>query len=187
MTDSQQSIFTPKDWAAIRWVFRIYGALLLVIALIVLFSGKSIAGLFLGGLALMWFVALGLGFFYLVRLRQAKRPWYWPLVFNIPLLLVSYIASALALPVFAATIASVGGHRPAPAQFLIDLSHFLKAWWWVLMIIGYALLGLTSEAINKRYGQPAATRGLRWLMATQIIYLVALGGATLLAQRSIAQ
>ena len=184
MNKTNESILTPGDWVIVRRILVVYGALLSVITIAVLFSGRSLAVVFFSGLLFMWFVALGLGFFYLVRLRLAKRPWYWPFVLNAPLLFVFYIASALALSVFAATFTNVGGHRPAPAQFLIDLSNFMKAWWWVLLTICYAILGLASEAINVCYGPPAAIRGLRWLMAGQIIYLVALGGATLLAQQA---
>lgn len=174
MNQTNESIFTSNDWATIRRIFLIYGAVFFVITAAVLFSGKSSAAGLFSGLLLMWFVALGLGVFYLVRLRQAKRPWYWPLVLNALLLIVSYGAFALALPDLAAAFASVGGHRPAHAQFLVDLSNFMKAWWWVLLSIGYAMLGIASEAIDKHFGQSAATRGLRLLLMGQIIYLVAL-------------
>ena len=181
MTDSQQSIFAPSDWASIRRTFLIYGAVLLIIAIAVLLLGKSLVGVILAGLVLMWFVALGLGFFYFVRLRQAKLPRQWPIVLNVALFFVSYSVSAFVLPVFAATFDKISGQRHAPAQFLLDLSNFLMSWWWVLLTIGCAMLGLCTEALSERCGQPAAVRGLRWLTKGQIIYLVALVLATFLA------
>lgn len=36
------------------------------------------------------------------------------------------------IPVFAAMFADFGAKLPAPTQFLIDLSNFMKAWWWAL-------------------------------------------------------
>jgi type IV pilus assembly protein PilC len=41
------------------------------------------------------------------------------------------------IPVFAAMFKDFGAKLPAPTQFLIDLSNFLKAWWWALGIAGY--------------------------------------------------
>ena len=41
------------------------------------------------------------------------------------------------IPVFAAMFADFGAKLPAPTQFLIDLSNFLKAWWWALGAAGY--------------------------------------------------
>ncbi len=180
MRESNEFLFTPKDWTTIRWAFRIYGACLSLIAIAVLLSGKSLVGVFLSGLLLLWLVSLGLGFCFLVRLRQAKCPWYWAFVLNGLLLFVSYVASALALPVFAATFKVIGSRPPAFGLFLIDLSGFMKAWWWVLLTIGYAILALFTEALSKRSGPPAATRGLRRLITGQIIYLLVLGVATVL-------
>jgi type IV pilus assembly protein PilC len=36
------------------------------------------------------------------------------------------------IPVFAAMFADFGAKLPAPTQFLIDLSNFMKAWWWAI-------------------------------------------------------
>jgi type IV pilus assembly protein PilC len=41
------------------------------------------------------------------------------------------------IPVFAAMFADFGAKLPAPTQFLIDLSAFLKAWWWALGLGAY--------------------------------------------------
>jgi type IV pilus assembly protein PilC len=41
------------------------------------------------------------------------------------------------IPVFAAMFADFGAKLPAPTQFLIDLSNFLKTWWWAIGIFAY--------------------------------------------------
>lgn len=42
------------------------------------------------------------------------------------------------IPVFAAMFADFGAKLPAPTQFLIDLSNFMKAWWWAIGLGAYA-------------------------------------------------
>jgi type IV pilus assembly protein PilC len=41
------------------------------------------------------------------------------------------------IPVFAAMFADFGAKLPAPTQMLIDLSDFMKAWWWALGLGAY--------------------------------------------------
>jgi type IV pilus assembly protein PilC len=41
------------------------------------------------------------------------------------------------IPVFAAMFADFGAKLPAPTQFLIDLSDFMKAWWWAIALGAY--------------------------------------------------
>ncbi len=43
------------------------------------------------------------------------------------------------IPVFAAMFADFGAKLPAPTQFLIDLSNFMKKWWW---LIGASVYGI---------------------------------------------
>jgi type IV pilus assembly protein PilC len=42
------------------------------------------------------------------------------------------------IPVFAAMFQDFGAQLPAPTQFLIDLSDFLKEWWWAIGMSCYA-------------------------------------------------
>src|SRR5262245_1088916 len=42
------------------------------------------------------------------------------------------------IPVFAAMFKDFGAKLPAPTQFLIDLSNFLKTWWWAIGLGCYA-------------------------------------------------
>ena len=43
------------------------------------------------------------------------------------------------IPVFAAMFADFGAKLPAPTQFLIDLSDFMKAWWWAIGLGAYGI------------------------------------------------
>ncbi len=42
------------------------------------------------------------------------------------------------IPVFAQMFSDFGAKLPAPTQFLIDLSDFMKAWWWAIGLGAYA-------------------------------------------------
>jgi type IV pilus assembly protein PilC len=49
------------------------------------------------------------------------------------------------IPVFAAMFADFGAKLPAPTQFLIDLSNFMKAWWWAIGAGAYGVyVGITK-------------------------------------------
>ena len=43
------------------------------------------------------------------------------------------------IPVFAAMFADFGAKLPAPTQFLIDLSDFMKSWWWAIGLGAYGI------------------------------------------------
>jgi len=43
------------------------------------------------------------------------------------------------IPVFAAMFADFGAKLPAPTQFLIDLSNFMKKWWWAVGLGAYGI------------------------------------------------
>ncbi len=58
------------------------------------------------------------------------------------------------IPVFAAMFADFGAKLPLPTQMLIDLSNFMKAWWWA---IGLAVYGIYFS-VNKYTATPAGRR-----------------------------
>jgi type IV pilus assembly protein PilC len=58
------------------------------------------------------------------------------------------------IPVFAAMFADFGAKLPLPTQLLIDLSNFMKAWWWA---IGLTVYGIYF-AINKYTATPVGRR-----------------------------
>ena len=57
------------------------------------------------------------------------------------------------IPVFAAMFADFGAKLPAPTQFLIDLSNFMKAWWWALGLGAYGIYFFGSKYISTPVGR----------------------------------
>jgi type IV pilus assembly protein PilC len=57
------------------------------------------------------------------------------------------------IPVFAAMFKDFGAKLPAPTQFLIDLSNFLKAWWWALGIGGYGVFFTVGKFVATPNGR----------------------------------
>jgi type IV pilus assembly protein PilC len=57
------------------------------------------------------------------------------------------------IPVFAAMFADFGAKLPAPTQALIDLSDFMKAWWWALGIGAYAIFWTVNKYISTPGGR----------------------------------
>jgi type IV pilus assembly protein PilC len=57
------------------------------------------------------------------------------------------------IPVFAAMFADFGAKLPAPTQFLIDLSDFMKAWWWAIALGAYAVSGW-AKSTSTPNGRP---------------------------------
>lgn len=57
------------------------------------------------------------------------------------------------IPVFAAMFADFGAKLPAPTQMLIDLSDFMKAWWWAIGIACYLIYLVTSKYVATPNGR----------------------------------
>ena len=57
------------------------------------------------------------------------------------------------IPVFAAMFADFGAKLPAPTQMLIDLSNFMRAWWWALGLGAYGIFYFTSKYIATPAGR----------------------------------
>jgi type IV pilus assembly protein PilC len=68
-----------------------------------------------------------------VRLtKKVKSAMTYPIaVIGLAIALVNVLL-IFVIPVFAAMFADFGARLPAPTQFLIDLSNFLKSWWWAI-------------------------------------------------------
>lgn len=75
-----------------------------------------------------------------VRLtKKVKSAMTYPIaVIGLAVALVNVLL-IFVIPVFAAMFNDFGAKLPAPTQFLIDLSNFLKSWWWA---IGIGTFGL---------------------------------------------
>jgi len=57
------------------------------------------------------------------------------------------------IPVFAAMFADFGAKLPLPTQLLIDLSNFMKAWWWALGLGAYGIYFLVSKYVATPNGR----------------------------------
>lgn len=57
------------------------------------------------------------------------------------------------IPVFASMFADFGAKLPAPTQFLIDLSDFMKAWWWALGLGAYGTYFFGSKYVATPNGR----------------------------------
>ncbi|MEO6567738.1 MAG: type II secretion system F family protein [Opitutaceae bacterium] len=57
------------------------------------------------------------------------------------------------IPVFAAMFADFGAKLPAPTQFLIDISAFLKSYWWALGIAGYGAYWGLGRFVSTPHGR----------------------------------
>jgi type IV pilus assembly protein PilC len=57
------------------------------------------------------------------------------------------------IPVFAAMFADFGAKLPAPTQFLIDLSNFMKSYWWAIGLGCYAVFFVTSKFVATPNGR----------------------------------
>ncbi len=57
------------------------------------------------------------------------------------------------IPVFAAMFADFGAKLPAPTQFLIDLSDFMKAWWWAIGLGAYGVSVGTGKYVATPKGR----------------------------------
>ena len=75
---------------------------------------------------------------------------------------IAVIALAIALvnvllifviPVFAAMFADFGAKLPAPTQMLIDLSNFMKAYWWAIGLTAYGIYFFGSKYIATPNGR----------------------------------
>ncbi len=70
--------------------------------------------------------------------KKVKSAMTYPIaVIGLAIALVNVLL-IFVIPVFAAMFADFGAKLPAPTQFLIDLSNFLKSWWWAIGIGCYA-------------------------------------------------
>ncbi|MBI4622726.1 MAG: type II secretion system F family protein [Verrucomicrobia bacterium] len=57
------------------------------------------------------------------------------------------------IPVFAAMFKDFGAKLPAPTQFLIDLSNFMKAWWWAIGLGAYAVYFFGGKFVSTPNGR----------------------------------
>jgi type IV pilus assembly protein PilC len=64
------------------------------------------------------------------------------------------------IPVFAGMFSDFGAKLPAPTQFLIDLSDFMKAYWWAVGLGCYAVYWVTARFVATPNGRRTKDRFL---------------------------
>jgi type IV pilus assembly protein PilC len=89
-----------------------------------------------------------------VRLsKKVKSAMTYPIaVIGLAVALVNVLL-IFVIPVFAAMFADFGAKLPAPTQFLIDLSNFLKSYFLYIIIILYAAFWVTTKFISTPRGR----------------------------------
>jgi hypothetical protein len=178
LNNTYESALTARDWSVLRRIaFVLTGVLLLVSVL-----ARSALAVIHTAMLLFWMVAMYTAQLYFRRRSRTGRPWNHLLLLNHALGGVSYVAWAEVFPVFAGMFKLIGDRRPVPAMIMTDLSHFMKAWWWVLLPIGIAILGLTVDGLERWLGKTTTESGLRLLTVVQVFILAALGVGYLLAR-----
>jgi len=86
--------------------------------------------------------------------KKVKSAMTYPIaVIGLAIALVNVLL-IFVIPVFAAMFADFGAKLPAPTQMLIDLSNFMKAYWWA---IGLALYGM-FWGLSKFVATPSGRR-----------------------------
>ncbi|WP_130617777.1 type II secretion system F family protein [Dyella amyloliquefaciens] len=80
---------------------------------------------------------------------KIKKALFYPIMVLVVALLVSMILLLFVVPVFAQTFKDAGAELPAPTQFVIAASEFMKSYWWVV-IGGIAGSVIALVMANKR-------------------------------------
>jgi len=85
--------------------------------------------------------------------KKVKSAMVYPIaVIGLAIILVNVLL-IFVIPVFAAMFADFGAKLPAPTQFLIDLSNFMKVWWWAIGIGAYAVYFAMSKYVATPNGR----------------------------------
>lgn len=77
--------------------------------------------------------------------KKIKKALFYPIMVVAVAFLVSMIMLLFVVPVFAQTFKDAGTALPAPTQFVVSASEFMKNWWWlVLTVIIGSVVGLVA-------------------------------------------
>lgn len=92
--------------------------------------------------------------------KKVKSAMTYPIaVIGLAIALVNVLL-IFVIPVFAAMFADFGAKLPAPTQMLIDLSNFMKSYWWAIGLALYALYFAVSKFVATPGGRRAKDRFL---------------------------
>jgi len=85
--------------------------------------------------------------------KKVKSAMTYPIaVIGLAIALVNVLL-IFVIPVFAAMFADFGAQLPAPTQALIDLSDFLKSYWWAVGLGAFGLYWLVSKYVKTPKGR----------------------------------
>jgi type IV pilus assembly protein PilC len=89
-----------------------------------------------------------------VRLgKKVKSAMTYPIaVIGLSVVLVAVLL-IFVIPVFADMFADMGSKLPVPTQMLIDISHFLRDYWWAIGIGGYVLFFAFNKYVETPVGR----------------------------------
>jgi type IV pilus assembly protein PilC len=79
---------------------------------------------------------------------KVKKALFYPMMVLVVALLVSMIMLLFVVPVFAQTFKDAGAELPAPTQFVVSASEFMKAYWWV--VVGGIVGGVVALVMAKK-------------------------------------
>lgn len=85
--------------------------------------------------------------------KKVKSAMTYPIaVIGLAIALVNVLL-IFVIPVFGAMFADFGSKLPAPTQFLIDVSEFMKKWWWMVGLAAYGVYWLLRKYIATPVGR----------------------------------
>ena len=85
--------------------------------------------------------------------KKVKSAMTYPIaVIGLAVVLVNVLL-IFVIPVFAAMFADFGKELPAPTQMLIDLSNFLKSYWWIVGLVAFGLFKAIEKFIETPRGR----------------------------------
>ncbi len=85
--------------------------------------------------------------------KKVKSAMTYPIaVIGLAIALVNVLL-IFVIPVFAAMFADFGAKLPAPTQMLINLSNFMKSWWWAIGLGVYGIYYFVSKYVSTPNGR----------------------------------
>jgi type IV pilus assembly protein PilC len=85
--------------------------------------------------------------------KKVKSAMAYPIgVISLAIVLVNVLL-IFVIPVFAAMFADFGAKLPVPTQVLIDVSHFMGHYWWLIAIICYAIWWTGNKFVSTPRGR----------------------------------
>ncbi len=77
--------------------------------------------------------------------KKVKSAMTYPAIVITIALAITVFLIVRVVPIFATIFADFGAELPAPTQFLINVSHFVRSYWyWILLALGGAVYGVRS-------------------------------------------